>query len=280
LLGSFQVTQGETPLAGFESNKVRALLAYLIVEADRPHQRRKLAALLWPEFPESTALSNLRYALSNLRKVIGDRSAQPPYLEINSQTIQFITSSSVLVDLNAFERYCALAHQNPLDFQSLEQAANLYRVSFLEGFSIPDSIAFEEWVLLKREHHNRLAYQVFHLVAGDCELSGDYQPAISFAERQLELDPWREEAHRRLMRCLYFTGQRSAALAQYDTCRQALAAELALEPDQETRQLYEQILKDKLAVPPVPPAFLRRSASLPVERPRFVSRQEVLSRLH
>ncbi len=280
MLGSFQVTQGETPLAGFESNKVRALLAYLIVEAARPHQRRKLAALLWPEFPESTALSNLRYALSNLRKVIGDRSAQPAYLDINPQTIQFNINSSYKIDVSAFEQYCALAQHSPLDIHSLEQAADLYRGSFLEGFSIPDSIAFEEWVLLKREHLDRLAYQVFYLLASDCELSGDYQQAISFAERQLELDPWREEAHCRLMRCLYFTGQRSAALAQYETCRQALATELSLEPDQETRLLYDQILKDKLSAPPVQPTFLRRSISIPERHSRFVSRQEAMNRLH
>jgi DNA-binding SARP family transcriptional activator len=259
---------------------VRALLAYLTVESDRPHQRRKLAALLWPEFPESTALSNLRYALSNLRKVIGDRSAQPAYLEIHPQTIQFNINSSYKIDVSAFERYCALAQQSLLDIHSLEQAADLYRGSFLEGFSIPDSIAFEEWVLLKREHLDRLAHQVFYRLASNCELSGDYQQAISFAERQIQLDPWREEAHRRLMRCLYFTGQRSMALAQYEACRQALATELSLEPDQETQQLYDQILTDKLSAPPVQPAFLRRSTSLPVERSRFVSRQPVLSCLH
>ncbi len=209
LLGSFQVTQRETPLAGFESNKVRALLAYLAVEANRPHQRRKLAALLWPEFSETTALSNLRYALSNLRKVIGDRSAIPPYLKIDAREIQFITGSNSLIDMSAFERYCSLAYQNPLDFRSLEQAAELYRGCFLEGFSISDSNAFEEWVVLKREHLSRLAIQVFNLLASDNELCGNYQQAISFTERQLELDPWQEEAHRRLMRCLYLTGQRT-----------------------------------------------------------------------
>ena len=175
---------------------MRALLAYLAVESDRPHLRRKLAALLWPEFPETTALSNLRYALSNLRKVIGDRTAQSPYLEINPQTIQFIHNSSCRVDVSVFERYCAVANQNPLDFQNLEQAEELYRGSFLEGFSIPDSSTYEEWVLMKREHLDRLAIQVFQLLASDCELSGDYQQAIFLVERQLELDPWREEAHR------------------------------------------------------------------------------------
>jgi DNA-binding SARP family transcriptional activator len=280
LLGTFQTTQGNTPLDGFVSNKVRALLAYLAVESNHPHQRRKLAALLWPEYPESTALSNLRYALSNLRKVIGDRSADLPLLEINPQIIQFNLNSNCWIDVSAFERYCTLAHQNPLDFQSLNKAAELYQGSFLEGFSVSDSVSFEEWVMLKREHFDRLAVQVFQLVASDYELAGDYHQAITFTERQLELDPWREEAQRRLMRCLSFTGQRSAALTQYEVCRQELAAELELEPEQETQKLYKQILKDKLTAPPVPPAFLRRLPSLPVEPSRFVCRQAALNRLH
>ncbi len=36
LLGSFRAALDGRPIAGFESNKVRALLAYLAVEADRP----------------------------------------------------------------------------------------------------------------------------------------------------------------------------------------------------------------------------------------------------
>ena len=46
LLGPFQATLDGKPLTGFHSNKVRALLAYLAVEADRPHHREVLAGLL------------------------------------------------------------------------------------------------------------------------------------------------------------------------------------------------------------------------------------------
>ena len=66
------------PVVGFESNKVRALLAYLAVEAHRPHPRTAVADLLWPERFDAMALANLRYALSNLRQAIGDRGGSPP----------------------------------------------------------------------------------------------------------------------------------------------------------------------------------------------------------
>ncbi len=42
LLGSFQATLDGRPITGFESDRVRGLLAYLAVEADRPHRRDDL----------------------------------------------------------------------------------------------------------------------------------------------------------------------------------------------------------------------------------------------
>jgi DNA-binding SARP family transcriptional activator len=89
LLGPFQATFDERPLTGIESNKVRALLAYLAVEADRPHSRDELIGLLWPDQPDATARANLRQALANLRNAIGDRTSKTPFLSTTSDSIQF-----------------------------------------------------------------------------------------------------------------------------------------------------------------------------------------------
>ena len=72
LLGPFQVTQGQQIIDTFETAKVRALLAYLAIEGTRPLEQSHLAGLLWPDVLESSARVNLRSALANLRKVIGD----------------------------------------------------------------------------------------------------------------------------------------------------------------------------------------------------------------
>ena len=93
LLGPFTVTLGGDPVAEFAPIKVRALLAYLAVEADRPHRRGLLASLLWPNSPERAARASLRNALANLRRVIGDRDAQPPFLHITREMVQFDCSS-------------------------------------------------------------------------------------------------------------------------------------------------------------------------------------------
>ena len=55
LLGSLRITLGGQPVSGFVYNKARALLVYLAIEADRPHQRDALVGLLWPELPDDAA---------------------------------------------------------------------------------------------------------------------------------------------------------------------------------------------------------------------------------
>jgi DNA-binding SARP family transcriptional activator len=72
-LGPFQVCIDNISVAGFGSDKVRALLVYLALEGDRPHTREKLVGLLWPDYTEKSARTNLRNALANLRQVISDR---------------------------------------------------------------------------------------------------------------------------------------------------------------------------------------------------------------
>jgi superfamily I DNA/RNA helicase len=47
-------------LARLHSAKVLALLAYLTLEANAPHSRAKLAALLWGESPDAQARHGLR----------------------------------------------------------------------------------------------------------------------------------------------------------------------------------------------------------------------------
>ena len=77
LFGGFHVELDGEAVHGFESDKGRALLAYLVVESDRPHRRETVASLLWPDRPDVVARNNLRQALFRLRQVLCD-SARPP----------------------------------------------------------------------------------------------------------------------------------------------------------------------------------------------------------
>jgi WD40 repeat protein/DNA-binding SARP family transcriptional activator len=226
------------------SDKVRALLSYLAVEWERPHRREKLAGLLWPDYPESSARSSLRRALADLRKGIGDEGAEPPYLLITRQMIQFNQESEAWVDVTAFTSLSqAKVHTDQGVIQGWREAVDMYRGEFMEGFSLPDSPAFEEWQLLNREHHHRQVLETLHRLSDSLEAQGEIESALPYAWRQVEIEPSKENAHRQIMRLLALNGQRDAALAQYETLKHVLARELGVEPAQETQELNEQLLK-------------------------------------
>ncbi len=293
LLGGFEVTLDGQPLSTFEYDKVGALLAYLAVEAAHPHRRETLAGLLWPERPERNARQNLSQTLFVLRRVIGDRQTQPSFLIITPQTLQFNPSSDYHLDvttLTALVADCKAHNHHQIAAcdscsDKLQQAAALYRGEFLAGFSLPDSPAFEEWSLLNRERLHRLAVEALHHLAGYYQRRNDFEEALQYAWRQAELEPWQENAHRQLMRLLAFSGQREAALAQYETCCRLLNDELGIEPAAETTRLYEQIRsREKFSpLPPRPPAplpsFLAAASPPPGPPAPFVARERELAQL-
>jgi DNA-binding SARP family transcriptional activator/predicted ATPase len=244
VLGPLKITKGDKLLSQFASNKVRALLAYLVVEIHCPHSRESLAELLWPGAPSQSAFGNLRYVLANLRHVLDDASANPPYLLISRESLQFNALSSYELDTNCFINL--LQTDN---IEKLKQACTLYQGDFLAGFPSINSNPFEEWVYLKREQFRRRAIEALRVMIDQYKQHCEYKQAIPFAYRQLELEPWLEEAHQQLMRLLALEGQRSAALAQFQTCRRILSDELGVEPSAETIHLYESIRDGGLGTP-------------------------------
>ncbi|HLF25845.1 MAG TPA: tetratricopeptide repeat protein [Anaerolineae bacterium] len=276
LLGPYQVTLDGQPVTEFRSDKVRALLAYLALEADRPHRREALAGLLWPEVPDQTARNNLRLALHRLRQAIGDGDADPPVLNLTPETIQFNSASNAWLDVSVFTGRLAAgdAHgHRRLEtcrtcIEQLREAADLYRGDFLQGFFLEESVAFSEWAVVRREGLHRRALEALYHLAEYHRQHGEQERALFYARRQLELEPWREEAHRQVMRSLARSGQHSAALAQYEACRQVLLEELGVKPSEETRALYERIQaaretpRHTRGLPPPPTPFVGREDEL------------------
>jgi predicted ATPase/DNA-binding SARP family transcriptional activator len=290
LFGPPQVIRAGRPLAGFESNKVWALLAYLIVEADRPHQRDALAGLLWPDQPDPVARHNLRQALANLRQVIGDAHATPPYLLITRATIQFNAASEYDLDVSTLVAHLDVgarhAHQQPescaICARQRRHAVALYRGSFLDQFFVHDSVTFYEWICLKREYFQHRVLDALELLVGYYQRRGEYADATSMARRVLEIDPLREAAQRDLMRLLAVSGQRSAALAQYERCRRVLQEELGIGPETETIALYQRISDGTLSardLPALPAPILQLPRDLPVPSAQLIGRAAALAML-
>ena len=255
--GAPQVLLGELPLAFVRRNSV-ALLVYLAATR-RPHTREALANLLWGDLPQESAAANLGKVLVELRERVDDA------VIITRQTVALNPDYPIWLDVEAFEiavdRGIAAA-----DTHALEAAAERYHGDFLAGVILSDADDFDEWVLLYREHlHSRLTQALQTLAQIRADRRED-QAAMAATVRLLALEPWREEAYRQLMLLLARNGERSAAIAQYEACRRVLAAELGVEPMEETTAIYCQLLVDPAppphTLPPVCDLFVGRDREL------------------
>jgi len=284
LLGTFQVILDGVPVAGFATDKARALLAYLAVESDRPHRRDTLATLLWADQPDEKARHSLRQALSNLRQVLNDLNDDSGLLQVTRESVLFNSHDprGVWLDVAVFA-----AHDDALRRHShrglgaclsclrrLEELVAPYQGDFLKGFYLEDSSEFEEWALLKREGYHLRVVEALSVLGRYYERRGEPARACEYIRRQVHLEPWREESHRQLMALLASEGQRSAALKQYQACSAALADELGVAPTAETAALFESIRDSSFFHLPVVV-----SSHIPLPFSFFVGRERELAEL-
>lgn len=283
------------PTARFRSDKIRALLAYLAVEADRPHRREMLANLLWSDWSRRDSLRNLRKSLHRLRQALGEETADS-LLTISQQSVQ-INAAHLQLDVHQLQQAVADTanhqHEEAVSClacrQKLETGVALYQGEFLLGFSLDDAPEFSDWVVLKREMLHRQALTALQQIAAHYEQAQDFKQVQYFAAQQVALEPWHEAAHRQLMRIYHAAGQRGQALAQYETCRRILAEELGAEPSPPTEALFRSITEDRLqpggpVIGQEPEIVVKRPQhNLPRQFTTFVGRSQeiadILSRL-
>jgi len=282
------------------SRKQLGLLAYLICEHQVCHSRDTLMLLLWPDSSKESAQNNLRFTLSQLRS-LGEKSANQgsavgEMLHSDRHTVQLDPAWVLQADVNHFQQLLERTRQHSHSSRSqcescqdtLLQAVQLYEGEFLEGFGLEDCPAFEEWLFIQRERLHVLVLEAYSDLAIYAENKGDLLAARGFAQRQIELDPLREPAYRQQMRILTRLGERSAALAMFERCRTVLREELGLDPELETRSLFELLLEgdvtgDATLSPPLVKDALAPSTplrhNLPQQLTPFIGREEEMAQL-
>lgn len=284
LLGTPVIQLAEQPIGHFRSAKSLALLAYLVIEQPAMHSRASLIALLWPELPEAKARQNLSQTLTRLRDALGVVADE--LLGSNRQAVWVAETAVFNLDYTTFHQLLAEVKQHPHQETAtcptcqakLAQAVALVRGPLLDGLEVDESYPFEDWLLLARERlHESLLEALAELAEGALAHQA-YELAMGYARRQIALEAWREGAHRQLIQALALSGQRNAALMQYETCRRLLAEELGVEPTQRTQQLATAVREGTLTANTPRPATPIPS-NLPHPLTPFIGRETELADL-
>ena len=259
-LGPPEVTlAGELAPPELSWRKHLALLVYL-ARSPRGRTREHLAGLLWADRPESSARHSLNVALHAVRRHAGDAS-----LETTGGTVR-LAPGTVRLDLDALDECAGRA-----DWAA---AAQLVAGEFMEGFSVPEASAFEDWLAAERTAWRQRGVDVLVRRTDELLRDGLAQDAAAVALRAMALDPRSELATRAVIRSLALAGDPAAALDRYQAFARRLAEEVGGQPEPETAALADRVREQRLARPATPP-----DESEPPERLPLAGREAELQRL-
>lgn len=214
------------------SGKPLAFLAYLACHPGQNLPREKLAYIFWAKRGEDQARQSLRQMLTALRKLLGNDAQN--IISTQGDNIVF-DPQHVTCDVWEFD-----TRSKSSDLATLESALALYRGPLLTDVRSASS-EFDEWASQARRSREVQAADVFERVIAALFNAGRLTEARDYALSLIEIDPAHEPGHRFLMRIYAGLEQRSAALHQYDQCRQELARRLDAAPSEETEALAAEI---------------------------------------
>lgn len=251
-------------------SKRAALLAYLAVANGGHHRRDVLVGVFWPEADQRRARNALNQSLHVLRRAIG-----PEALVSRGSEEVGISEAHVRCDAREFER--------AIEAGRFADAVALYRGPFLEGLSVADAPAFEEWAREERERFARLHGGALESLAAAAEARGRYGDAARWWRARAVDDPLSGRVTLRLMRALDAAGDRGAAIERAIAHEEALYDQLGAEPDPDVTA-YARELRDaplsRDAVPAPLPANGPAAPSLeekPVSWPRAIGQTVIVA---
>ncbi len=211
-----------------------ALLVYLARSPRRVRTRDHLIGMLWPDKEESAARHSLREAVRILRRTLGESA-----VDTTGQQVR-LADDAVCLDTDELEARIAA--------DDWTGAAKLVVGEFMEGFSVPDASAFEDWLASERLAWRDRSVHVL-VRHGEALLhSGAARSTADAARRALALDPLSEVGLRLQMRSAVLLGDRAAALSALESLEPRLREATGVGPQQETREIAERIRRGRMTL--------------------------------
>jgi len=240
VLGPLEVREGDRslPLGGA---KQRALLALLLIDANRVVSRDRLIDELWGDRPPDTAVQTVQVYISRLRKLLGDER-----IETRAQGYALRAAPDEL-DVSRFEQLLEAARAAAEPARRAELARSALETFGGEPFADFRAEAFAQAEIARLAELRLEALE--ERIDADLEL-GRAAEVVTELEALARAEPQRERVHELLMLSLYRAGRQADALGVYRELRRTFSEELGIEPGPRLRSLERAILAHDPALAP------------------------------
>ncbi len=257
LFGEAELRRSGRPLTA-PPGKALELLGYLLIHRDRIHTREVISELLWPDIEPGAARKYLRQTLWRLNTTLQDQPNEPgeaaepgavgetarELVVVDPHVVRINPAASCWLDVDAFEESYAKVRDTSGHALSDDQAR---MVEYALGLYRGDLLAtwYHDWCDHERDRLRHAYLAMLDQLMGYCEARGLYAKGVGFGQAVLRHDAAREHTHRQLMRLHYASGDRTAALRQYERCTSVVNHEFGVGPSADTTSLYEYIRADR-----------------------------------
>ena len=242
LLGSVEVVHDDAPIA-LGGPKQRALLALLLLNANRAVSTDQIADALWHERVPANAAKSLQMSIARLRRAL-EPLADPGTGESVLRTVHggyLLAAPAEELDAAVLEERVREGRR-ALDGDDPGGAAAVLRsaLALWRGPPLAD-IAFEEFVQPEARRLEALRLTALELrIEADLRL-GAHESVIAELHSLTADHPFHEGLAAQLMRALYRCGRQAEALGAFERTRDHLGRELGLAPGPALSTLQAQI---------------------------------------
>lgn len=204
--------------------KIEALLYYMLVT--KVVTRDEIAGLLWPDENEKIAKKNIRNAIYQAKKSMGEDIIISP----KKSFIMLNENLDIETDVDLFTR-------------SPRENMHLYTGDFLQGFFLKEAESYEYWIVKMRNYYqDKFSTECFLKIEEDIQ-NKNYDDVENNIQRLKELDEYDERSFRLLMSFYQDTGRNSKVIETYYDLSKLLRRELGIDPDNKTKEIYERSLE-------------------------------------
>ncbi len=233
-LGEESIERDGTLVTDWRSAVAREIFFYLLFEGAQ--RRDTIGNEFWPDFLPRKVRNNFHATMHRARQALG------PNVIIFEDDIYRI-NPDVQIHCDALDLERVVAEARPLpphDARAAhlwERAVRLYKGEFLPSLDY-------EWVQPRRTALHEMYIEAL-VESGHCARArDDTRGAIDILKKALEVEPYREDIHRTVMRYYADMGEKNQVVNHFNQLQARLQAEIGVAPAEETVRLAERLLRE------------------------------------
>jgi DNA-binding SARP family transcriptional activator len=225
------------------TRRARDIFCYIATSKHRRVDKDVLIDTFWGEEDLATIEKNFHPTISHIRKALNSRqSFKQNFIVFRDGAYQLNPELSYSIDAEDFENHITEAEKAKREKDTnvfranLEKANELVRGEFMAG-------VYDDWAEERRHFYAEQHSRVLNALAKLAFSEKSWSSALKFSGEILQKDPFREDAHRLIMKVFAAQGKRAKVKEQFESLQELLKKELGVAPAPETRRTFQELLK-------------------------------------